>query len=463
MKYHFRNKMLIIKLLYICIAPVAMIVPLWSIRVGLAFYLIGALIFPSLWLGEVALRFEIIYCLWLIFILFIRKAVSRLPFHLHNVLVRYIWFLVYIFVATLFVYLSDPGAVIDTPFAQAVSLYGLLRPLLVMLLFLNVPIDESFARRVLWMFLWLSIPLAMLSVGQSLGIDAITKLTLIGYTSPIRTPVFTLLREYEVIVRSAGVFESPVNNADYFLMVLVAIGSLLLMDMHGSFRKMVLYLFLGLAFVAGVSTLSSTFFLGVITVIGLFVIFLWYWYQRRFLRMAIGSICIVGLLSFLLVPRLTQQQLFTGTLNYQVQRILSNSTLETRYDQTTGILVGTYQAIAQRPILGWGLVQVEDAFVGDSLYVSTLYRGGIIGLILFFLIMGTILRHAWRYRGTTEISGVVNRIVLLSTLLLLVLGVGSSSFFIVRLQEWYWALVGISLNPTFLQHEAGVLRKRGVP
>lgn len=460
MKEHFRNKMLIFKLILICIAPVAMFVPIWSIRLGLIFYIIVALIFPSFWFGEVALRIELVYCLWLIFILFVRKVVSDSSFHLHLVLIRYGWFLVYIFMATLFVYLTALDVVIDAPFAHAVSLYGLLRPLFVMLLFLNLPIDDRFARQVLWIFLWLSIPLSLLSIGQSLGIDAIEKLTLIGYTSPSRTPVDRLLREYGVIIRSTGVFESPVNNANYFLLVLVATGSLLLTCKHRRSRTIILYLFLVLAFVSGVSTLSSTFLLGIIIVIGLFVVFLWPWYPRRFLRMAISFICIIGLLSFLLLPRLTQHH--TGTLSYQVQRIFSGSILETRYDSTTGILAGTYQTIAQRPILGWGFVQVENAFVGDSLYVSTLYRGGIIGLVLFFWIMGAILRHAWRYRGAVKMSGVVNHIVLLSTLLFLIVGVGNSSLFILRLQELYWALVGISLNPTLLQYETVVLHKKGI-
>ena len=90
---------------------------------------------------------------------------------------------------------------------------------------------------------------------------------------------------------------------------------------------------------------------------------------------------------------------------------------------------------------------MEGVFVGDSLYVSTLYRGGVFGLLLFLWVVWAILRHTWRYFRTVGIYGEVNMLSFLWTLLSLVTSVGAGGGFLaLRLQEWYWAIVGISLN-----------------
>lgn len=433
-------------LFWIAIGILVASVSLLSMRIGLALYLIGALIFPSLWFGEeIALRFELIYCLWLVFLLLLHKAASGFTFRWHPILSRYGLFLVVVILSTMIAYLSEASE--GSLMQSLVSFYGILRPLIVMFLFLNVPVDEKFARRILWAFVWLSIPIAFLSIGQTLGLSVAQEITLRGYTSPWSTPVFRLLEERGVIIRSTGVFESPVFNAIYFLMVLITAGFLLMRGGHKPFHKWVLYLSLGLALVAGITTLSSTFLLGVVAVAGFLVVFFYPRYRRRFLRIAIASACVIGLLILFFLPYFSQQPLFLGGLSYQFQRILSARVLETRYDPEVGILANTYKAIAQRPILGWGLTQVEGAFVGDSLYVSILYRGGILGLLLFLWVAWAILRQTWRYFRTVGIYGEVNMLCLLWTLLSLVTSVGAGGGFLtLRLQEWYWAVIGISLN-----------------
>ena len=432
-------------LFLIAIAFILAVVPLLSMRVGLALYLIGALIFPSLWFGEVALRFEVIYCLWLVFVFFLRKAASGFTFRWHPVLSRYGLFLVAVILSTMLAQLSKASE--GSLMQSLVSFYGILRPLLVMFLFLNGPVDEKLARRILWAFVWLSVPIALLSIGQTLGLSVAQEITLRGYTSPWRTPVFRLLEKQGRIIRSTGVFESPILNAIYFLMVLIAGGFLLVRGQYKPFHKWGLYISLGLALVAGITTLSSTFLLGFVIALALLVVFLWPRDKRRFLRITVGSTFIMGLLIVSFLPYLLQQPLVSGDLHYQLQQILSYKVLQTRYDPETGILAGTYQAIAQRPILGWGLSQLEGVFVGDSLYVSTLYRGGVFGLLLFLWVVWAILRHTWRYFRTVGIYGEVNMLSFLWTLLSLVTSVGAGGGFLaLRLQEWYWAIVGISLN-----------------
>lgn len=226
-------------------------------------------------------------------------------------------------------------------------------------------------------------------------------------------------------------------------MVLITAGFLLVRGGHKPFHKWVLYLSFGLALVAGITTLSSTFLLGLVVAVGFLVVFFYPRYQRRFLWIAIRSACVIGLLILFFL----QQPLFSGGLRYQLQRILSANVLKTRYDPEVGTLANTYKAIAQRPILGWGLYQLEGVFVGDPLYVSTLYRGGILGLLLFLWVVWTILRHTWRFSRVAGTYGKINTLCFLWTLLSLVTSVrAGGGFLALRLQEWYWAVVGISLN-----------------
>lgn len=447
-----------VMLLWIVIIVLAAIVPLLSMRTALAVFLIGTLIFPSLWLGEeVALRFEIVYCLWLVFVFFLQKSTSKFTFRWHPVLSRYSFFLLIIALSTMF---SLPTGFSEDSLAQLlISFYGMFRPLLVMFLFMNIPLDEKFVRRILWGFIYLSIPIDILSFGQTIGLDIAQKITLQGYTSPSRTPVFSLLEEQGRITRSTGVFESPVFNAIYFLMVLVTIGFFLVGGEYKSFHKWILYFSLGLALIAGITTLSSTFLLGLVVIIVLFIVFLLPRYQRRFLRVAIRTTFIIILFVVLFLPYFLKQPHFLGSLSYQFQRILLGNILETRYNPETGILANTYHAIAQRPIIGWGLIQLEDVFVGDSLYMNILYESGALGFLLFLWAIWTILKQNWRFSKNTGVYSKINMLCFLWTLLSLATSVGAGgAFMTLRLQEWYWAIVGISLN-TYLAKANSDLEK----
>jgi len=375
----------------------------------------------------------------------------------HSVLFNYGLFFVHAFFATLIVYMTRRTQAIDTIRDQLPTLYGYLRPLFVLLLFKNVPLDKGFPQRMLRAFIFSSIPLSILSIAQTFRLGFAERITLLGYTSPYRTPVDRMLEEFGVIIRSTGVFESPVYNALFFLMVLIAAGYSLIREGQRAMPAWLLYLGIGFALVSGLTTLSSTFLLGLVVCGFLFVLFLWPKHKGRFLRMAIGVACITGLLAFLLGPWLNKEGLFSGILQYKIQRILSGNVLRTRYDPQKGTLAGTFQAIRERPILGWGFAQAEGAFVGDSIYATVMYRTGIIGSIFFFWTLWKILRYTWKHRKAKTPINDINQIAFLTTSLLIAVGVGCVSFIVPRLQEWYWAFVGTSLNNVFSQpHETAI-------
>jgi hypothetical protein len=429
---------------WIAVLIVLMGLSLCSFSWGLILYLASALLMPSLWLGEVALRVELVYCLWLVLVFLIRKSVTGSSFKWHRVLSWYGFFLAVVAISTATVL---PIHVSDGSFTQlAVSFYGMFRPLIVMFLFLNAPDDEAFAWHVLWTLVWASIPIALLSIGQTISLNIATQVTLRCYVSPSRTPVLSSLKELGVILRSTGVFESPVNNGVFFLLVLVAAGFLLICSGHKSFQRWILYVSIGLAVVGGATTLSSTFLIGFVLVLMLFAVFVWPRYSHRFLRIAAPVICIGVLVAVLLIRGLAQRPSVLGVLNYEVQRILSHAVLQSRYNPTTGVLANTVQAILQRPFLGWGLTSIEGVFVGDSLYVGTLYRGGITGFFVFLSTIWLALRSMVKNRRVGGTLGKISQVAFLATLVVLVVGIGSPSFSILRLQEWVWAVIGLSLK-----------------
>ncbi|HDH44650.1 MAG TPA: hypothetical protein ENG66_04590 [Thermococcus sp.] len=432
------------QILWLLAIVISMGAALWSLRLGAMLYLVGALIFPALWINETtAVRFELIYALWLFSLLYFHKVASKSMIRWHPILTKYTVFLGVIFLSTMLALIDAPSISLS---GIIIPFYGMLRPLLVMFLFLNVAWEDEFIFRLFQMFFWLAIPIALLSIGQTLGINLVEQITMQGYTSPSRTPVFRLLEEQGVILRSTGVFESPVYNGVYWILVLTTTGFALFSGLPVFRRRSFLYLILGLALLAGITTLSSTFLAGAVLGAAALVFLLGYRYPRRFFRFAIGSTLVAGMLVFLILPHFMQNSTFTGTFSYQINRTLSATMFYTRYDPKGGIFAETYEAIGRRPIIGWGLTEVEGAFVGDSIYVSMLYRGGVIGLGIFLWVIYSILKHAWRHRKMGGLQGRLAWVVLLWTLLLLATGVGSPSFFILRLQEWYWALVGISLG-----------------
>ena len=328
----------------------------------------------------------------------------------------------------------------------AIPFYGLFRPLLVMFIFLNISLNEQFIWRTIRYFIWTTIPIAILSIGQTLGSSVALQITLLGYTSPSRAPVFKLLEEHGSILRSTGVFESPVFNAVYFLSVLTIVAFALVSRSSEFGSRRLLYLIFGLAVVAGVTTLSTTFLLGTILILVMLVFFLGYKYPRRFLYLAIGGAFVVGLFVLISWPIFARQATFTGAFRYQVDKIVTGALFSSRYDPESGIFRETYEAIQQGPIFGWGLTQSEDVFLGDSVYISVLYRGGIIGLSVFLWVIYSILKYVWRNRKQRGLYGKISWVVLVWTLLLLTVGFGSPSFFILRLQEWYWAMIGVTMG-----------------
>jgi len=425
-----------------------LLLPLAALRKALIVYLIGSLVLPYFHLGDLAIRFELIYAIWLTLILLAKILIKRRPLRWHPINSLYFLYFMVIVMSTLLA-LAQCGESLTW---GVIAFYGLLRPLLVLILFMNVKIDERFVRSVLWCFLILSLGVNTLSVLQFLNVGSVTQITQVFYSSAFRTPIAGSIQAFSFLLRSVGVFESPVYNAIFILVVLLIAINMLLQKQSVS-RRWILYLAIILAIIAGITTISSTFLLGAVVILGIIV-----WdnarYPMRIFRLAWAAVIVIAIIfsvGFLLLPRVSY---LNGPFNYKLDQIISGQVFSTRYSPEEGNLWGIYEAVANRPLIGWGNVQQEGAFVGDSTYVATLYQGGIIGLLLFLSIFYVLIWRSSVSSGLPGIAGFINKLTLWVTILLLLVGIGAPSFYILRLQEWYWALVGLAFNG----HLLGVVR-----
>jgi hypothetical protein len=78
-------------------------------------------------------------------------------------------------------------------------------------------------------------------------------------------------------------------------------------------------------------------------------------------------------------------------------------------------------------------------FLGGSLQIVLLYRGGVIGVVLFLGLLAYLGRASLSKRS-------MDQIFLMWLFLLLMAGVTSSTFAIPRLQSWRWTMAGILLQ-----------------
>ncbi len=85
-----------------------------------------------------------------------------------------------------------------------------------MLLFLNISLYEKFIKKVLWIFVWLSILLTLFSIVRFFELGIAGRTTSFGYNSPCRIPVFLMLKDIGIFISGSVVFEF-LNEANIYM------------------------------------------------------------------------------------------------------------------------------------------------------------------------------------------------------------------------------------------------------
>ncbi len=406
-------------------------------RRGLFAFLAAVLVAPYLTVAGLVLRVEhvLVPCLLLLLVVKARPRPLVLGVAVWGYLAWWSWLLL----ATL---LPAPSA--GTSELSWITVYTLLRPLGVVILFSSTVMHGDDVFRLTRWFVLSAIPLGALALLQLAGNDLATWITVAAYTSPGRTPVADLLATLGIIVRAVSVFESPTYAGSYFLLAAGCGARLLLAGPPPGGRRAPLTVGMIAALLGGTATLSATFLAGSVLV-GALLLATARGRARLGLLVAGGALILV--LAIAIGRAFSGPDLASGTLAYELERVRTFSVLTSRYSTSGGIIIDAIGAIQERPLVGWGLSSPEGLFVGDSLYILLGYYGGLFGSVLFF---GTIALAA--HRGLTR-SGAAP-IFLLWVVVLLASGLGSPSMFIPRLQDWWWAMVGLMGSPPLVRPDA---------
>lgn len=421
----------------------------WVPRAALVCYVIMALLCPVVSFGESILRIELLLCPLLFLIAILRYASANgIRSHSLSAVHYYAFFLLSILLATVAAYRDAKNN-----FAQGLEhtlpvFYGLLRPLLVMVIFYWAARRISVGSALLWTIALSSIPIGLLSLGQVIGHSIADMITLQWYSSPFRTPIEKSYSAIGHLVRAVGTFESPVYNANYALLALLS-SVVLLQSYRASLAHVtVLLVAFVMASVTGVCSGSVTFFLGLPIVVLVLFIFQDRLVSGKSTTLALGSLCVLCTIALIALVQLFSDDRMRDNIDWQLQRIKRGEVLTSRYDPDLGIFASTYSALRERMILGWGLWNVPWAFVGDSVYAIIMYRGGVVAALLFATVILSIGMLAYRMARLPHSS--LARALLGATIVLFFTGLGSPSFFTPRILEWYWALVGTVLGTTSL-------------
>ncbi|MFO1449150.1 MAG: hypothetical protein U1F61_13435 [Opitutaceae bacterium] len=320
-------------------------------------------------------------------------------------------------------------------FAWWLELYGLVRLALVFWLFAMFAWSRAEVIALIRFFALTAVPVCVLSIGQVLQWGWARSLSLTGFV-PATSPVFQQQLEKEetgYVFRALGVFGN-VSPCAYYFAIVAGCCMIALLDqkVRGLSRSRLYWLGCGcFGLLGGISTMSGTFVAGLPI-----VMLLCFWLSRRNLSyrrlyLLLGIFLAAFIITVVVVyssPRLKAQY------DYQVEGLLSGERFKSRYDDEIGITRQAKNVIEGNPLLG-GFGREEEIFIGDSILTLLGFYGGYVGATLF-----TVFLVLLYYRTNRPDQTGYGILWLIGALLF---GASTTSFFTLRMADWWWALMGI--------------------
>ena len=256
--------------------------------------------------------------------------------------------------------------------------------------------------------------------------------------------------------RVTAPFEGEVgepNTLGGYLVLMLSITLGLLVTSDSMKRKTFLGILVILIAISLLATLSRSSWLA----IGPMLLTLIYFSKRK-LALVVPLVIIVLVLPFIMPHAVKERALFTVT-----QRIHPGQQVEIggiRLDTSTSARVNAWKRILttefiEHPIFGSG---VTGYGLVDAQYPRVLVETGILGLIAFLTLIFSIYKHALSiYRNTSDpLFGGLSLGYLAGFVAMLVHGIGTNVFIIVRIMEPFWFLTAIIIMiPTI---EAGEVK-----
>lgn len=398
------------------------------------FVWIGLVLYwPTLKLGSLQLRADYPLALVMVFWLLLKMRFSWTTLYVASGL------LILIMVMTI-------GSINGSRLGYEYSLLifvGFLKPFVVLAVWIEI-LRYVHYERVLKTVVMLLLPAATLAILQILAPDIVTNLTLSWYSSEARTTASALFGEGGGGSRAIAVFESPVYSAIAFLVA--ALLAFMVLNV-GSMKitKVAFVVFSFIFLTAGFFAGSSTFLIGLL----LSGVLLAGW---KFLEGKLGSVFLIffagvfGVLLLWYALASSGNEAFTGEIRYQIEKVTSLSFFMTRFGPE-GQLAGTVAHWPEYILFGLGS-GVPDYFVGDNLYVATLVRSGIFGLLVILVFFAIGIYHGIRSHDRNR------QILVVCLLTILATGMGSPVLWIPRFSEIIMLVLAVAIrsNVTHSRH-----------
>lgn len=297
-----------------------------------------------------------------------------------------------------------------------------------------------------------SIPVSILSLGVVIQNGLANWITSNFYTSPTRSVYLSQIESLDMgfTFRSIGVFENVSYYATYILLVLAIGFSFLIMGEKSPIKRSLVIYVLIINFLAGISTSSMTFYVG-------FIIIVFYYFFKRpiyTLKSLSFLTIIVVILGTVFWERIQEPlQAYIDVFNYLFTSFFEGNKLSGRYllsNRETGDLSLIFK---DTWIFGNGFRYYDNLVVNDSLYLEFFYVGGIVGSLILLCFIFSIFYYSIKSKVAKDHK------IYHIFIILFIAGVGCNSFFIPRLSDWLWILIGINSSLLFEKRKISVTNK----
>ena len=407
---------------------------------------IGVVFFcPYVIIGSLGFRIEMLLVPLLFLITLIRKG-SR--FIVSPIFIAWILFVVYIFCVSFIN--SAPNLESNI---NMVAFYNFLRYGALLLIGANLNATSDDIQKFNKIIFYCSIPIALLAIGLVLGNGVASSITEY-YTSPTRSVFTTQLSNIDkgFLFRSIGVFEN-VSYYSSFILVILTLGITFILNQYENLNpseKWLVALTMILNMIAGISASSLTFYAG----FGILLAFLWIKRPIVTTKIFLVSFIVIYIsIVFFFKNLLSANQQYLDSFTYLYQGLIGGDKISERYSLTSRENGDLGTLLGHSWIQGNGFRVFDKIIVNDSLYLEFLYEGGIIGVILLALFLGTVLFYIFKS------STIRSKRIYLILAVLLISGLGCNTLSIVRMSEWFWLMLGIiSVNSHVKKESHMVIR-----
>ncbi len=201
--------------------------------------------------------------------------------------------------------------------------------------------------------------------------------------------------------------------------------------------------------IAGISASSLTFYVGALFIISYFFV------KRPLLSIKLisGMLIIATVIgAFFYTQIINSIQQYLDVFQYLYQSFLGGDKLTERYSLAGREYGDLTQIIQSKWLLGNGFRYYDKIVVNDSLYLEFFYQAGLIGTLILVMFIGLMFFNTIKKRAIKA-----HRIYLIF-LIILITGIGCNSISIVRMSEWLWIIMGITVTAKFKAQDTPYLQ-----